>query len=154
MNIFLKSKILISACLLGKRVRYDGIVKYYDFSSLDNYELIACCPEVDGGLPIPRFPSEIQVNGKVLNVNGLDVTDEFNYGANIALKLVLNENIKVAILKSKSPSCSNKMVYDGTFSGVLMRGVGVTMKVLEENGIKVFDENEIEEALAYLSVLK
>jgi len=154
LNIFLKSKILISACLLGKRVRYDGIVKYYDFSSLDNYELIACCPEVDGGLPIPRFPSEIQVNGKVLNVNGLDVTDEFNYGANIALKLVLNENIKVAILKSKSPSCSNKMVYDGTFSGVLMRGVGVTMKVLEENGIKVFDENEIEEALAYLSVLK
>jgi len=147
-------KILISSCLLGKKVRYDGLIKDYDILLLENYQLVDCCPEVDGGLPIPRPPSEIQVNGKVFDNNGIDVTDKFNCGANMALKLVVNENIKIAILKSKSPSCSNKMVYDGTFSGVLIRGIGVTTKVLEQNGIKVFDENEIEKALAYLSALK
>jgi len=104
-------------------------------------------------LPVPRPPSEIQKNGKIINNQGLDVTSFFDEGAKKALKLAKKHDIKVAILKSKSPSCSNKMVYDGSFSGALKEGKGVTVKLLESYGVKVFDENEIDEALAYLSNL-
>ena len=83
----------------------------------------------------------------------MDVTSFFGEGAKKALKLAKKHGIKVAILKSKSPSCSNKMVYDGSFSGTLKEGKGVTVKLLESHGVKVFDENEIDEALAYLSNL-
>ncbi len=153
LNIPFNNKILISSCLLGNRVRFDAKVKNYNLNLLDNYELIACCPEVDGGLPIPRAPSEIQIDGSVLNDKGIDVTDEFNNGAANTLNLANTHGIKVAILKSKSPSCSNKFVYDGSFTSTLIEGVGVTVKLLEKNGIKVFDENQIEDALAFLSHL-
>ena len=148
-----KPKILISACLLGERVRFDGKVKTYNLEALENYELVACCPEVDGGLPTPRSPSEMQLDGKVINSAGIDVSEEFNIGAKLALDTANFHDIKVAILKSKSPSCSNKVVYDGSFSGILIEGFGVTVKLLEQNGIKVFNEYEIENALAFLSRL-
>ncbi|HIP58810.1 MAG TPA: DUF523 domain-containing protein [Campylobacterales bacterium] len=150
LSINSKPKILISACLLGERVRFDGKIKNYNLSALENYELIACCPEVDGGLPTPRLPSEMQLDGNVINSAGIDISYEFNFGANLALNTANFHNIQVAILKSKSPSCSNKMVYDGSFNGVLVEGLGVTAKLLEQNGVKVFDENEIEDALAFL----
>jgi uncharacterized protein YbbK (DUF523 family) len=142
-----KPKILISACLLGKYVRYDGKIKSYDLSILKDYELIPCCPEVDGGLPTPRAASEIQNDGTVVNTEGKDVTSEFNKGALIALKLAKLHNINIAILKSKSPSCSNKMIYDGTFSGSLKQGKGITVKLLEKHGIKIFDEKVLEHNL-------
>lgn len=136
-------------------MRYDAKLKSYDIGLLnkDNIELIACCPEVDGGLPIPRASSEIQPDGKVINSLGVDVTKAFSEGANQALNLVKYYDIQVAILKAKSPSCSNALIYDGTFSGILTKGKGITVRLLEAQGIKVFDETEIEEALRYLSDL-
>lgn len=148
-----KLNILISACLLGERVRYDGKVKKYDLSKLDRFNLIPCCPEVDGGLAIPRASSEIQSDGRVVNSEDKDVSKEFQKGAQNALDVANSNGVKVAILKSKSPSCSNKLVYDGSFSGTLSEGLGVTVKLLEQNDIRVFDENEIEDALAFLSRL-
>jgi uncharacterized protein YbbK (DUF523 family) len=143
--------ILISSCLLGDRVRYDGECKTYDISRLKNHNLIPVCPEVDGGLSVPRPASELQKDGRVVNIEGLDVTKAFKKGAKKALQLVKEHDIKVAILKSKSPSCSNKMVYDGSFSGTLTKGKGITVKLLESHGVKVFDESEIDEASTYLS---
>ncbi len=101
-----------------------------------------CCPEVDGGLGVPRSPAEIQ-GEKVINSIGKDVTKEFEKGAKIALDLVKKYNIKVAILKSNSPSCSNKIIYDGSFSKTLKDGKGITTKLLQSQGIKVFNELEI-----------
>ena len=82
-----KLNILISACLLGDRVRYDGKCKSYDISKLENYNLVSCCPEVDGGLPTPRFPSEIMSDGRVVNSENIDVSEEFNIGAKNALNI-------------------------------------------------------------------
>jgi uncharacterized protein YbbK (DUF523 family) len=153
LNIPSKTKILISACLLGQKVRFDGKIKTYDVALLEDYDLISCCPEVDGGLPTPRMPSEIQSDGSILNSENVDVSEAFNKGAQKALDTAIFYNIKVAILKSKSPSCSNRLVYDGSFSGTLTKGLGITVELLEQNGIKVFDENQIEEALIFLSRL-
>ncbi len=136
-------KILISSCLIGKKVRYDGKDNLIDLTPLEDFELIPICPEVDGGLPTPRIPSEILEN-RVINKIGEDVTKEFQNGANIALNLAKKYNIKIAILKSNSPSCSNSLIYDGTFSKRLVKGMGITAKLLVDNGIKVFNENEID----------
>lgn len=145
-----KSKLLISACLLGKKVKYNGGDNLIDLSKLqDLVEFIPCCPEVDGGLPTPRAPSEVQ-GDKVVNIHGKDVTKEFQKGANIALFLAKQHNIKYALLKSKSPSCGNDYIYDGTFSTKLIQSKGITARVLEAGGIKVFNENEIDELLAAL----
>lgn len=147
-----RKNILISACLLGHRVRFDSEIKKYDIEALhlNNFNIIPCCPEADGGLPIPRPPSEIQEDLKVKNVIGDDVTNAFVSGAEYALELARKNNIKVAILKSKSPSCSSKLIYDGSFTNKLIAGLGVTAKLLKENGITVFDETEIEEAINFL----
>lgn len=153
------SKILVSACLLGERVRYDGVAKPVNALLHDLYQkgrIIAVCPEVDGGLPVPRLPAEI-VHGDgmevlkgqadILRTDGVSVKDAFLQGAYRALELVRKHDIKIAILKSKSPSCSSGMIYDGTFSGTLKEGAGVTTALLEKHGIKVFDEQSIEEAI-------
>ncbi|RUM65713.1 MAG: DUF523 domain-containing protein [Sulfurospirillum sp.] len=142
-------KILVSSCLLGRNVRYDGKNNYIEHEIFEKNQIFPICPEVDGGLPTPRAPSEI-IGDKVINIDGEDVSDFFQKGANYALLIAKKHNIKVAILKSKSPSCSNNMVYDGTFSKRLVPKMGVTAKLLEKNGIKVFNENELEEALIYL----
>ncbi len=148
----LKSKLLISACLLGKKVKYNGGDNLIDLSILqDLVEFIPCCPEVDGGLPTPRPPSEIQ-GDKVVNIHSKDVTKEFHKGANIALSLAKKHNIKYALLKSKSPSCSNSYIYDGTFSTKLIKGKGVTTKLLEANGVKVFSEDEVDELLNEIGI--
>ncbi len=148
-----QSKVLVSACLVGKLVRYDGKILSYDNKILDQLikddRVILCCPEVDGGLSTPRSPAEI-VGDKVINSMGKDVTKEFIKGANIALNLAKKHNIKVAILKSNSPSCSNKMVYDGTFSKTVIKKDGITAKLLKKHGIKVFNEFEIDQALRVL----
>ena len=144
--------ILISACLLGDRVRYDGKCKSYDISRLEKYNLISCCPEVDGGLPVPRIPAEIY-HDRVMNREGKDVTKAFKKGANHALSLVKEHHIKVAIMKANSPSCSNANIYDGTFSKTLKRGKGLTVQLLEKEGVKVFNETQLEEAFSYITTL-
>ena len=143
----IKEKLLISACLIGENVKYNGKNNLINISSLENeYELIPFCPEVEGGLSTPRPPSEIVSFNplKLINQNGDDVTDNFILGAKKALSLAKKEGIKKALLKANSPSCSSEYVYDGSFSGKLIKGKGVTTIFLEKEGIEVFDEKSEE----------
>ena len=144
-------KILVSACLYGECTKYDGtnnILKNPFFLGWKNRgELIPVCPEVMGGLPTPRPCSEI-CGGKVINTLGEDVTEAFNKGAREALDIAKNNNVTFAILKQGSPSCGCKKIHDGTFSGNKISGMGVTARLLTDNGIVVFDEDDI--ALANL----
>ncbi|SFV50406.1 Purine nucleoside phosphorylase [hydrothermal vent metagenome] len=140
----MKKKLLISSCLIGENVKYNGKNNLIDLTQLrEKYELIPFCPEVAGGLPTPRPPSEIISTTplKLINCQGEDVTDNFIKGAKKTVDLVKKEGIKKALLKANSPSCSSTFVYDGTFSGKLIKGKGVTTLFLEEIGVEVFDEN-------------
>lgn len=141
-------KILISACLMGIKVRYDGGDCYSNDVLLRKWvkdgRVIMICPEVSGGLAVPRPPAEI-IGIKVVTKTGIDVTTEFNKGAQLALDLCKQYNIKFALLKAKSPSCGNQQIYDGTFSRTIIDGQGITAKLLTENGIKVFNETQFGE---------
>ena len=144
-------KVLVSACLLGHNTKYNGKNNLNEklISLKDKLEFVLMCPEVEGGLSIPRTPAEIKDN-KVINKDNIDVTNNYLKGANLALKKALKDNIKVAIVKEKSPSCGKNFIYDGTFTNALIKGQGVTTSLLVENGIKVFNENEIESFLEYI----
>ena len=141
-------KILISACLVGDKVKYDGHSNYNEKVKLllEKYELVPFCPEVEGGLPTPRHPSE-RVKDRVKMDNGKDVTKNFDKGAELALNICLYLGIKIAILKEGSPSCGSHKIYDGTFSHKLKGGQGVTAELLERKGIKVISEEEIDTLL-------
>ncbi|MFO7887088.1 MAG: DUF523 domain-containing protein [Eubacteriales bacterium] len=137
--------ILISACLLGINCKYSGgnnkIKELKDL--LKNETLIPVCPEQLGGLETPRNPSEIIIkNGEkfVVDKNGNDVTLQFLKGAEETLKIVNIFNIKEAILKSNSPSCGCGSVYDGTFSGKLIKGDGITSALLKSKNISIYNE--------------
>ena len=138
-------KILISACLVGDKVKYDGHSNYNEKIKLllEKYELIPFCPEVEGGLTTPRKPSE-RVKDRVKMVDGKDVTKNFLTGADLALNICLYLGIKIAILKENSPSCGSHKIYDGTFSKKLIDGEGVTTELLRRKGIKVISEEEID----------
>lgn len=138
-------KILVSACLLGKNVKYNGGNNHNDLviSLSKDYEIIPICPEVDGGLSCPRCPSEI-IGNKVINKVGKDVTNEFVLGANKALKIAKENNPEFIVLKENSPSCGVNYIYDGTFTSNKIKGQGVTTKLLKENGFKIISENELE----------
>jgi len=138
--------VLISACLLGTRCRYNGSGKYDPRVEqlMEKHCLIPVCPEIYGGLPTPRDPSE-RVGDKVVSKNGQDVTGAFQRGAEEALALAKLFHCKYAILKERSPSCGHGEIYDGTFSGTLTLGGGVTAELLELCGIKVFGESQIED---------
>lgn len=145
-------KLLISACLLGHPVRYDGKSKpIADLAWLQQLQqqqrLFILCPEVAGGLPTPRAPAEIVVN-RVLTTTNEDVTESFNRGAQAALSLCLKHGIGYALLKANSPSCGNSTIYDGSFSGTLKSGMGVTAKLLTQYGIKVFSECQLTQVKA------
>ncbi len=138
-------RIFVSACLLGEACKYNGGNNYSEkvMEFIKGHEVIALCPEVLGGLTIPRIPAEI-VNGVVTNKKGHVVDKEFRDGANLALQVALKEKVDLAILQSRSPSCGVKEVYDGTFSGKKIPGQGVFAKLLMENGIKVIDVEELD----------
>jgi len=148
-----KKNILISSCLYGQFVRYDGNHNKINSDLLNSleskYNLFHFCPEVEGGLSIPRVPCEIVSTNplKILDKNGINQTEYFLQGAQKTLQLCIKNNITKAILKANSPSCSSKYVYDGTFSSVKIEGLGVTSRLLKENSIEVFDEYEIEKLL-------
>ena len=141
-------KILISACLVGDNVKYNGGNNLSNkiAALLKKYELVPFCPEVEGGLSIPRSPSE-RVGNKVMNREGEDVTDAFYRGAELAYNICLYLKIKTAILKERSPSCGSKTIYDGTFSHREISGMGVTAAYLKEKGIVVLNEEEIDSLL-------
>lgn len=140
----MKEKLLVSACLLGVGCRYDGLSKpNAEVISLSNrYELVPFCPEIYGGLPTPRTPSEI-VGDRVVMKDGTDVTAQYHRGAQEALRLCKLLGIKKACLKAKSPSCGVGLVYDGTYTGRLVEGDGVTARVLKDASILVFTEDQL-----------
>ena len=136
--------ILVSACLLGKNCKYTGgnnrngaVIAF-----LEGKEYIPFCPEQAGGLPTPRLPSEIRGDG-VVNSQGEDVTAAFLLGAARALEVCEASGADLAILKEGSPSCGVHLVYDGTFSGRKIDGMGMTARRLREAGIAVMSENDI-----------
>lgn len=137
--------LLVSGCLLGENTKYNGKNNYIPLIEKikEKYNIIVICPEVMGGLSIPRDPSEISGN-KVINNKMKDVTFEYNKGAEIALELAIKNNCKKALLKEKSPSCGVNYIYDGTFSGNIICGMGITTKLLVSNNIDVYSENEID----------
>ncbi len=141
-------KILISACLIGDKTRYDGKSNYHPLIKdlLQKYELVPFCSEVEGGLSIPRKPSEI-VGERVINSEGKDVTKYYNKGAELALNICKYLDIKIAILKDGSPACGVHQIHDGHFKGHKIKGMGVTASLLVKNGIKVISEDEIETLL-------
>ncbi len=141
-------KILISACLIGDKVRYDGKSQYNPLIKelLEKYELVPFCPEVEGGLKTPRVPAEI-VKDKVINKEGRDVTKQYKNGAQLALNICNYLDIKIAILKDASPSCGVNQIHNGKFDGGMIKGKGITAKTLELHGIKVYSDSEIEKLL-------
>ncbi|MBQ4557569.1 MAG: DUF523 domain-containing protein [Clostridia bacterium] len=142
-------RILISACLVGCACRYDGKSKPHSIVEklAKTHELIPFCPEIYGGLPTPRPPSEI-VGERVVNSDGVDVTAEYVKGANEALMVARVLGCGAAVLKTKSPSCGKGEIYDGSFTKTLKKGDGVTARLLMENGIAVFSEEDCDSLIA------
>ncbi len=140
--------IIVSACLLGDNVKYNGGNNYTEeIEKLKElYDIIPVCPEVFGGLKIPRDPSEIKGNSVVSN-KGKNVTKEFIKGANDVINIVKYKKIKYAILKENSPSCGVHQIYDGNFKKKLILGQGITTQKLVELGVQVYSENEIDKLL-------
>ncbi|GLX97830.1 DUF523 domain-containing protein [Herbidospora sp. NBRC 101105] len=158
-------RILVSACLMGRRVRYDGGAKTSDDAVFAAWRaegrLVPFCPEVEGGLPVPRPPAEIEGGAggaavlagaaRVLTPDGHDVTAHFLEGARQCLAVARSFGVRIAVLKEGSPSCGVLRVYDGTFRGRKLPGEGVTAALLVANGIEVFGEDRIADAAARLS---
>ena len=146
--------ILISACLAGRNVKYNGsnnaVPWLCEWIERHKEKVLLVCPEVMGGLPTPRLPAEIQFleansgadpeKRRVVNKAGEDVTVQYLLGAEKVLELVKQHHITSAILKANSPSCSGFYIYDGTFSGTKIVGQGITAALLMEYGVKVYSE--------------
>jgi uncharacterized protein YbbK (DUF523 family) len=159
-------RILISACLLGEQVRYDGGHKKQADPRLERWSiegrLLALCPEMLGGLPVPRPAAEIlggdgrriwSASAVVRTRDGHDVSEPFRRGARQALAVAREQNVGLAILKQDSPSCGSRHTYDGSFRGLKIAGQGVTAALLTDAGIPVFDETQLDEAEACLNRL-
>ena len=159
-------KILISACLVGRKVRYDGEASTPQGEWIQRWRrqgrLVPVCPEVAGGLAVPRLPAELVggdgedvLDGRatLCTAGGEDVTQAFVDGAHRALEVARREAIRVAILKARSPSCGAAQVYDGTFSKTLQVGMGVAAALLRREGIVVFSDEELDAAVRHLAAL-
>lgn len=161
----MRAKVLVSGCLLGARVRYDGRGVELGSDMLERWRvegrLVTVCPEVAGGLGVPRPPAEI-VGGTGADVlagraevrtASADVSDAFVRGAHAALALVQEHGVRVAVLKERSPSCGSGQIYDGTRTRTLRSGDGVTTALLRAHGVLVFGETELDAADAALRAL-
>jgi uncharacterized protein YbbK (DUF523 family) len=161
-------KILVSACLLGDKVRYNGADKRCDDPILQGWiregRVVSACPEVLGGLGVPRAPAEItggvgglavlQGKANVMDSNGRDVSAQFKQGAGLALQRARSGRIRMAILKEGSPSCGTGYSYDGSFTGIKVPQPGVTAARLQEAGLRVFSEAQLQEAQEWLRHLE
>jgi len=146
--------ILISACLIGKNCRYDGggFDRYPELARLvEEGKAVPVCPEQLGGLPTPRPPAELQGGdgrdvlagaARITRQDGQDVTDAFLAGARATVEIARRCGATAAILKARSPSCGAEQVYDGSFSGALKPGMGLTAAMLEAEGIALYDEDD------------
>ena len=152
-----KEKVLISSCLLGECVRYDGKGGTLGQDFLNcltrDFELVPFCPECAGGLPTPRPPAEIlggegsdvlAGDAQVTTAGGDDVTVQFVVGARAALECCQKEQIAICVLKERSPSCGSGYIYDGSFNKTLRPGRGVTAALLASEGVNVFSDEEFE----------
>ena len=160
--------ILVSACLLGEAVRYNGSDRRCDDPILLRWlaedRVVPFCPEVAAGAPVPRPPSEIAGaksgadvlvgRARVVEPDGNDVTGLFIQGAELTLARAHERGIRIAVLKEGSPSCGSDLIYDGNFSGRRLPGAGVTAARMRQGGIAVFSENRLAEADALLSLLE
>ena len=137
-------KIFVSACLIGENCKYNGGNNYSEAVKkyVEGHEVMSMCPEVEGGLPIPRTPAEI-VKGVVTNRDGVSVDKEFRAGADKILDALLEEKVELAILQSRSPSCGIGRIYDGSFTKTLTNGNGIFADLLVKHGIKVIDVEKI-----------
>ena len=142
----MREKLLISACLAGINCKFNGENNLLDRGVLDEiskrYHLLFVCPEVFGGLSTPREPAEMK-NGLVVTKTAKDVSENFINGAKICLKIAKLNDCKKAILKARSPSCGSGQIYDGSFTKKLIFGDGIAAKLLKENEILVYSEDEI-----------
>lgn len=156
-------RVLVSACLLGREVRYDGTDNEVGADRLAAWQaedrIVPFCPEVAGGLGTPRPPAEIvggtgadvlEDDARVVTEGGQNVTDAYLAGARGALEAARAADAELAVLKEGSPSCGSEYVYDGSFSGTRRDGRGVTAALLERHGIPVYDEDTIDRAAQYL----
>ena len=143
-----KQNLLISECLCGVCCRYDG--DHNQIECLEKlrslYNLIPVCPEVMGGLLIPRSPAE-RLGNSIRTENGIDVTVQFKYGAEQVLAIAIDTGCQYALLKSKSPSCGCGEIYDGTFTRTLVKGVGVTSELLLQHGIQIYTEKNVQDLI-------
>lgn len=160
-------RVLVSACLLGEKVRYNGADATSGSPILGRWlsegRVVPFCPEVAGGLGVPRPAAEIQGDGggavlagaaRILTATGVDATASFLHGANLAVEQAQTENVRLAVLKDGSPSCGSRSIYDGSFRGERIAGQGVTAALLEAHGIRVFSEAELDEAAHYIDDLE
>ena len=141
-------KILISACLLGTCCRYDGASKAYPMAAAlaERHTLVPACPEQLGELATPRPPAERR-GDRVVTKTGADVTEAYRRGAEETLRLCRLLGCEAAVLKERSPSCGYGVIYDGTHSGTLTAGDGVTAALLSAHGVPVYGESQIAELL-------
>ena len=159
-------KVLVSACLLGLAVRYDGASRGLIDQTLRRWQqqgrIISVCPEVAGGLSIPRAAAEIQpLSGTnktidkdkriVTTALGNDVSEEFYRGAQHALYLCQRHNIRYALLKESSPSCGSNNIYNGNFNGTKISGEGITCELLGKHGIEVYSEFNLTKLISKLT---
>ena len=139
-------KIVVSACLLGHNCKYSGgnnrSQKVLDY--IEGHDVIPICPETTGGLSTPRVPVELK-DGKAINRNGEDVTEFFQRGVEKTMDRLTGQDIDLAILQPRSPSCGCKQIYDGTFTKTLIEGKGMFAQALEKAGIPMMDETEVPE---------
>ena len=144
--------ILISACLAGIPCRMDGKAKLTPEirQLVEEGKAIPVCPEVLGGLPTPRIPSERLPDGRVVNAAGEDVTEAFRRGAQRALEICRNQGCACAVLKARSPSCGKDVIYDGSFTHTRVPGDGVFAALLREEGIQILTEEEYTQRLCGL----
>lgn len=150
------AKVLVSACLLGQQVRYDGgdnLLQHPLLTQLAAQQrIVAFCPECAGGLPTPRKPAE-QQGERVVCADGEDVTAAFVRGAELAVAAAQSQGVVMALLKARSPSCGVGQVYDGSFSRTLVNGDGLTAMRLQAIGIKTFSELQLPQAMAWLTAV-
>ncbi len=161
-------RVLVSACLLGERVRYDGKGASSDGDWLARWaeesRIVPFCPEVAAGLSIPRLPAEIEPDAtaeevlagraRIRRSDGVNVTGAFLRGARLAAEAARTAGVRLAVLKDRSPSCGVASIHDGSFRGRTKPGQGVAAALLVRHGIRVFSETQIEEAADYLRLLQ
>ncbi|WP_330985060.1 MULTISPECIES: DUF523 domain-containing protein [Enterobacterales] len=157
------NKILVSACLMGFKVRYNGSDKAKVIAQLSQWQqekrLVIHCPELAAGLPVPRPPAEIKFadgndvmhgRAKIIENTGLDVTDHYQLAAWLALRAAQESGCRAALLTDGSPTCGSQTIYDGSFNNTRKTGMGVAASLLREHGIAVFSEAQIPELMLWI----